>query len=120
MKNQTPEKDNNTPQKNNKILIIGLVVLLLFIILASTQITFFAIQPIGAVPEGVTLVIPRGKGTKLFDSADGICLREMVSVSLFCRMAAISTVLENSEVLFKLPYIDFIYLSSTGGSRFVK
>ena len=104
----------------NKRVMVVIIIFLLILLISLTQITFFTIQPIGAIPEGVTLVIARGDRTKLFDSADGICLREMGVVSLFCRTIAITTILEETNILFRLPYIDFIYLKSTNGFRFEK
>jgi hypothetical protein len=99
---------------------ILLVVLAAFIIIVYTQVTFFVIQPIGAVPEGRTLVIWRTGKLKFIDSADGLCGRETNGVSLLCRMAALGAVAQNSTVLMRLPYSETLYLISTDGKTYEK
>lgn len=46
---------------------------------------FYSIQPIGALPEGRTLVVWRASGEPFFNSPDAICLDRMGYVSLMCR-----------------------------------
>lgn len=46
-----------------------------------------AIQPIGAIPEGVTAVVSGVRKIRLVDSPDAICAREHGGVSLICRGA---------------------------------
>lgn len=111
------EQIKKGPRKST---ILGIVVLFIFVVLVATQITFFAVQPIGAVPDGVTIVMLRGQGTQLFDSADAMCMRIQDGVSLLCRGVALGTIGKNATILFRLPYIDFIYTLSTGGARFDK
>ena len=107
-------------KKSNSKTILLISVLAIALILIATQVTFFAIQPIGAIPEGVTLVMLRGTGTQLFDSADAMCMRIQSGVSLLCRGLVIGQVSKNGTVLFKLPYLEFIYSLSTGGAQFEK
>ena len=104
------------PKKPVSILL--LILLVICLCLSSTQITFFAIQSIGALPDGITLVILRGQGTKLFDSPDAMCERMQQGVSLLCRGLAIAQVAESGVVLLRLPYMDSVYLLSTGGERY--
>lgn len=85
-----------------------------------TQLTFFVIQPIGAVPEGRTLLMLRGHKTKFIDSADALCEREMGGVNLLCRLGVLGGVAENSTILLKLPYSSFLYGISTGGKIYSK
>ena len=99
---------------------IILVVLAAFIIISYTQMTFFVIQPIGAVPEGRTLVIWRTGKLKFIESADGLCGREAKGVSLLCRMAALGAVAQNSTILMRLPYSETLYLISTDGRTYEK
>lgn len=99
----------------NKILLAILVVAILFI--ASTQVTVFVVQPIGAVPEGKTVIIPRTGKLKFIDSADAICEREMSGVSLLCRGMALAQI-ANSKILLRLPYSETLYLWSTGGKAY--
>jgi hypothetical protein len=97
---------------------IFLVVLAAIMIVVYTQITFFVIQPIGAVPEGRTLVIWRTGKLNFIDSADGLCARESKGVSLLCRVAVLSAVAQNSTVLARLPYSEALYLLSTDGKTY--
>jgi len=68
---------------------ILLIILAALIIVVYTQVTFFVIQPIGAVPGGRTLVIWRTGKLKFIDSADALCSREVNGVSLLCRIAVL-------------------------------
>lgn len=86
----------------------------LVLVLALTQITLFVVPPIGAVPEGRTVVLLRlGRNdvgdfvrvkTRFIDSADGICEREMGGVSLLCRGMVMATVVGGGTILLRLPY----------------
>lgn len=102
-----------------KKVIIFISIFILFSIIFS-QITLFAIQPIGAIPEGKTLVILRLNKTNFIDSADAMCVRELGGVSLLCRMGMLSAVSEKSIILLRLPYIEMLYKISTNGKEFSK
>lgn len=80
--------------------------------------TLFVIQPIGAVPEGRTLLIERTDKLNFVDSADGVCLRIQGSTSLLCRMAVLTRVANNSSVIARFPYSEGLYLTSTNGVQF--
>ena len=95
-----------------------LIVILSIII--YTQLTIFVIQPIGAVPEGKTLIITRLNKTEFIDSADAMCNREEGGVSLFCRMIVLGAVMDKSTVLVRLPYSSFLYDISTAGKSYTK
>jgi hypothetical protein len=98
--------------------VILLVVFAAFMVAVFTQVTFFVIQPIGAVPEGRTLVIWRTGNLKFIDSADGLCARESSGVSLLCRMAILGAVAKNSTVIARLPYSETLYRISTDGKEY--
>lgn len=87
-------------------------------IIAYTQLTFFVIPPVGAIPEGRTVVILRLRNTQFIDSPDAMCQRIQGGVSLLCRAFAMGSALNNSKILFRLPYMDWLYLASTGGKRY--
>lgn len=99
-----------------KLIIIG-VLLLLFIIIMS-NIGLYSVQPIGAVPEGITLVVRRLPGEPFFNSADGTCLRIQEGVSLLCRMMALTQSKLEDRIILRLPYQSWAYLLSTGGRTF--
>jgi hypothetical protein len=98
--------------------VIVLVVLGALMVVVYTQVTFFVIQPIGAVPDGRTLVIWRTGKLKFIDSADGFCARESDGVSLLCRMAILGAVAQKSTVIARLPYSETLYLISTDGKKY--
>ena len=76
------------------------------------------IQPIGAVPDGRTLVLLRTGKLKFIDSADGFCARESNGVNLLCRIAILGAVAQNSTVIAQLPYSETLYLISTDGMKY--
>lgn len=92
----------------------------LIIAVASQFITIFIVQPIGAIPEGVTIITNRREKTKFIDSADGVCLREFGQVNLFCRMGVMAGIANggNGKIYVRLPYMRWLYLWSTGGKEF--
>ena len=92
------------------LLFMGLVAF----IFIYTQLTIFVVPPIGAVPEGKTLLLLRygrneeGNVVKLnsqfIDTADGMCKRIQGYVNLLCRGLALGSVATNSTILLRLPY----------------
>lgn len=99
------------------VLLLGVLVLLLGGVI-STQVTIFVVQPIGAVPEGRTLVISRLNKTKFIDSADAMCERIQGSVNLLCRGLVLGQVANNATIYLRLPYSRTLYLISTGGKEY--
>lgn len=99
-----------------KMIVITSIVILMIVF--YTQITFFVVQPIGAVPEGKTLVMFRMNKTKFIDSADAMCAREMNGVNLLCRGMMMAAVANKGTILLRLPYSGFLYSISTGGKEY--
>jgi len=64
------EKAEERSQAKGQRLVLWAFLLLLLVVVASTQVTFFVVQPIGAVPEGRTLPIRRTGRLKFINSAD--------------------------------------------------
>jgi hypothetical protein len=102
-----------------KMRIIALLLALVVVgVLASTQVSVFVLQPIGALPEGRTLVISRMQGSTFIDSADAMCERIQGSVNLLCRGMVMGQVGKNATVYMRLPYSDTLYQFSTGGKTY--
>lgn len=99
-----------------KLLITGLIALAALAI--YTQITIFVVPPIGAVPEGRTVIMLRLNKTNFVDSADAICERIQGSVSLLCRGMTMAGVVKNTKILARLPYSEWLYLISTDGKTY--
>ena len=91
------------------VIIFFLSLIVIITILFTQFFTIFIIQPIGAVPEGKTLIVLQLNKTKFIDSADGMCLREFGYVNLLCRGMMLSAVLKKSKILVKLPYSEYLY-----------
>lgn len=87
-------------------------------IVAYTQLTIFVVAPIGAVPDGRTIVMLRQARTQFIDSADAMCERLQGGVSLLCRAVAMRAVLDGATILARLPYSSWLYGISTGGRRY--
>jgi len=112
------ESHLTTKPHTRLLLAIGFLVVVGTLI--YTQVTIFVIQPIGAVPEGRTVIIWRSGKLKFIDSADGFCARESDGVSLLCRMAVLSAIAKDDRILLRLPYSETLYLISTDGKTYEK
>ena len=113
------EGELEVPEKKSRawIWIVALIVVGLVLIILYTQVGFYSIQPIGALPEGSTTIVWRSGGEPFFNSPDGTCLRTIGSVSLLCRMAAMG-VAPIDRIILRLPYQEWAYLRSTDGQMF--
>lgn len=98
--------------------VIGIVIVLVLAIIVYTQITIFVVQPIGALPEGKTVVMARLDKTEFIDSPDAMCERIQGGVSLLCRAMVMGAVLEKTTIFFRLPYSAWLYGISTGGKTY--
>jgi hypothetical protein len=90
----------------------------LLVLVVYTQITIFAVPPIGAVPEGRTVVMLRLNKTNFIDSADAMCVRIQGYVSLMCRGMTMAGVVKATTIIARLPYSETIYKISTGGETY--
>lgn len=83
-----------------------------------TQITIFVVPPIGALPDGRTVIITRLNKTEFIDSPDAMCERIQGGVSLLCRGMVMGAVIEKSTILLRLPYSSVLYSISIGGRTY--
>ncbi|WOC15467.1 hypothetical protein [Pseudochrobactrum sp. MP213Fo] len=91
-------------------LFIGLPVFFLlvaFIWLAGIRV--IVIQPIGALPAGVTAIVLGLHNAKFIDSPDAICNRTQGGVSLICRGITAGTIAQKGTILLRLPYSEFLF-----------
>lgn len=95
--------------------LIFVVFISILLVLVASQITVFVVQPIGAIPDGRTLILERTSATKMIDSADAMCERLQGSVNLLCRGMILGEVVQNTKIYARLPYSEWLYLLSTGG-----
>lgn len=81
----------------------------------------FVIQPIGAVPEGATIIYFRmGLNIDFISSADGILLEREQQVSLLNRAVVLAQMgkIITERKMFSLPYVEELYLISTRGKKY--
>ena len=81
------------------------------------------IQPIGAIPDGATIVYWRsGLNIPFVASADGLLDQSGAGVSLLGRglmLAILAEPIKEREI-FRLGYSETLYLWSTGGKKYEK
>lgn len=97
---------------------IAVVLVAVLGMLAYTQLTIFVVPPIGALPEGRTVIILKLNKTEFIDSPDAMCERIQGGVSLVCRGVILGAVAEKSTILMRLPYSSLLYEISTGGKTY--
>lgn len=101
-----------------KIIAIFVVLIIAISVFAYNKITIFTVQPIGAIPDGVTIVMWKKGDMRLFESPDGLCMQRVGSVSLLCRMTMLGNAIDEDNVLIRLPYSEYAYLKSTNDRKF--
>ena len=104
--------------KTTNVIIISIVVFLIFI---RTTIGIFVIQPIGAIPDGTTIVYWRvGTNFDFVESADGLVQKTGAGLSLFTRGIALAAAAEPvvQREIFRMPYSSFLYGLTTGGEYY--
>jgi hypothetical protein len=106
----------------NKTL-VGIILSGITLLFGYLSMGLFVIQPMGAIPDGATIVYFRlGMNLPFISSADGLLLEKMGSVNLLGRammMAGLAKpVLDNKIV--SMPYSRSLYLISTNGTEFEK
>lgn len=120
---ETSDRQNNviTKKKSTNGVKVLLVILIAGTIFFRIFCGVFVIQPIGALPDGATIVYFRfGLDIPFITSADGIQLDTVGEVSLLGRagiIAGISDTLVERKIV-SLPYIRTFYLWSTGGEEY--
>lgn len=103
----------------------GIVLLLVVAIMAFIYFFtgFFVVQPIGAIPEGVTIWYFRNDiNLPFISSPDGIMLEKEGHVNLLGRAIKLSSVMDSLEGkrICNLPYQKWMYKISTKGQEFEK
>lgn len=99
--------------KRAKIILCALVVIIALPTLTSFVgylfgVRVFVVQPIGAVPDGRTLIVSGVSKLQAIDSPDAVCDR-VGTVNLFCRAGVIASVVKNGKIWLRLPYSQFLY-----------
>jgi hypothetical protein len=105
------------------------IILILIILFVVLTIAFriccgvFVIQPIGALPEGKTILYWRvGLDYPFITSADGALEKSGTGVSLFGRSLMLSRIIDDIDerIILRMKYSEKLYLKSTGGIKYEK
>lgn len=107
--------------KTKAITLVLIAVVAGMAIVVSTCIGVVVQQPIGAMPDGATIIYWRvGLARPFVESADGLQLERTGKVSLLGRAMALKVLAEELEGrrIATLPYSEWLYLRSTGGVSF--
>ncbi|WDZ75449.1 hypothetical protein PWG15_12560 [Ensifer adhaerens] len=91
-----------------KGLIAICVALAVILIVWLGGIRIFVIQPIGAIPEGVTAIVVNIRGLNFIDSPDAFCARQG-QPNLICRGMSAARVAQEGTVVLRLPYSQALY-----------
>lgn len=91
------------------------------LLLVWSTFSVLSIQPIGAIPDGATVIL--FKPDRLFlkgkfdflESVDHLQYKNIGSVNLLGRMMFLGTALNTSIIVIKLPYFQTLELISNGG-----
>ncbi|EPO2453936.1 hypothetical protein ACT7LO_004322 [Providencia rettgeri] len=101
-----------------KILAVLVVLIIAISVFAYNKITIFTVQPIGAIPDGVTIVMWKKGDMRFFESPDGLCMQRVGNVSLLCRMSMLGGAVDKDNIIMRLPYSEYAYLKSTNDRKF--
>lgn len=110
-----------TETKKNRKALYSLLVLVGILAIFYFTMGIFVTQPIGAIPDGSTIVFWRvGTNMPFISSADGLLLDANQPVTLLGRGVLLGSVadLMDGRILIRLPYFGFLYKISTGGQEF--
>ncbi|MER9313530.1 hypothetical protein NKI51_30450 [Mesorhizobium australicum] len=79
------------------------------IIAWSVGVRIFVIQPIGAIPDGVTVIVFGVPNLQFVDSPDAVCQRTQGGVSLLCRGMTAAAIANRGKILARLPYSGILF-----------
>jgi hypothetical protein len=105
-----------------KLIVNILIVILLLTVIFRMTCGIFVIQPIGAIPDGKTIVYWRVNTPNMpfIGSADGILKDKGMGVSLLGRGMVLATLvgqLKDKEII-SFGYSEWLYLISTDGTKY--
>lgn len=107
----------------NKKTTYALILVIAVFLFIRVFMGFFVIQPMGAIPDGATIVYWRTDlNLPFISSADGMILKNGGEVSLLSRGITLGAMAEPimDRKILRLGYSETLYLWSTGGVSFEK
>lgn len=102
-----------------KALLAGIALAGVVLAIWITGLRIVVIQPIGALPEGVTAVVIGVRNVNFLDSPDAICNRHEGGVSLLCRGREAGAIAREGTILLRLPYSETLF-RLTGAPRLTR
>jgi hypothetical protein len=110
-------------KKSQKTFIVVSLLVLIFATAFYSLTGFITIQPLGMLPDGITIWYFRnGTDLPFITSPDGLSLQRTGQLTLMNRMAAMSTLTDaiENKIILRLPYSKVLYSISTGGKEFAE
>jgi len=108
-------------KKLTRFILITLSIIAIICIIFRIFCGIFVIQPIGAIPEGTTIIYWRsGIDLPFIASADGLLEQSGQGVSIFGRMSMLSkyAIPVKEKEIFRFGYSEKLYLISTNGKQY--
>ena len=99
------------------LLIVVIIILVVIAVIFLLRPGIYTIQPVDAIPEGMTILyILRPAETPFYSSLHPECFYSPTSVSLICN-AMVRTALQDlsGRIVFRLPYNHSAYLKGSNG-----
>jgi len=90
------------------IFITALVLAGALVLTYAAGVRVFVIKPIGALPQGRTVIVTGSPGLRFIDSPDAFCQRNTGNVTLLCRGSAAAAVANRGTIWVRLPYSSFL------------
>lgn len=107
-KNDEPESRGRGP------LILAALASLGILVALYLNTGLYSLPPLGALPEGKTVLVWRAEGEPFFNSPDALCHERLGYVSLFCRGAALMQA-PTDRIILRLPYQEWAFNLSVPG-----
>ncbi|HBW9904203.1 TPA: hypothetical protein MFX83_15505 [Klebsiella pneumoniae] len=82
-------------------------------VVAATKLSIFVVAPIGAMPEGKTVIMWKSGQVDMnfIESPEGMCLSKR-SFSGWCSLGAMNIAVTGNKILMRLPYSATLYNAS--------
>lgn len=93
-----------------KVLVVAVGVVVLSLLGAWLYgVRVVVIQPIGAIPDGVTVLVTGLPDLNPIDSPDAVCQRKQGGVSLLCRGMTAGAIADKGHIIARLPYSSVLF-----------
>jgi len=106
-------KKESILMKKKFVLFLSFVIVVFILFLS--QVTIFVIPPLKILPKGKIVIIWKTKKTNFIDSPEAMCLRITGNTNTLCRAMVMAKVLDEKNIILRLPYNEYLYKLSFKG-----